>query len=242
MTINLDTLRTKMRTHTGEDEFDIDDPGVDLLLNQSYWELMDKFEFREKERIAESNFVIDQRLYTAPSPFEALQHIAVVEDATAGTNTGEHHKLRRMDLKWYEDNYNEGQGRTGLPTHYARRDNGFFVWRTPDLAYGMIIYYWTTLADLVADIDVPDLPQVWHEIIMYGGVWRRFLELGDMVRHREMRNAQIGLINSTQPVESKEEGDSRFSGVDIPEEMYDRDTLGVSGRHKHFHPHRGHHF
>lgn len=225
MSMNLDTLRTKMRKHTGEDEFDVDDPDVDLLLNQSYWELMDKFPFREKERKSETAFVADQRLYVAPSPFEALQHIAVVQDVNAG-DSGQHTKLRRMDLKWYEDQYATGDGNTGLPTHYARRDNGFYAWPTPDLAYGMVVYYWTTLADLVADIDVPDMPQVWNEIIMYGGAWRRLLELGDMVRSRELRNHQVGLINSTQPVEAKEEGDSRFVGIDLPEEMYDRDTIG----------------
>jgi hypothetical protein len=224
--MNLDTLRAKLRTHTGEDEFDIDDPATDLLLNQSYWELGDKFPFREKERVVESDFVVDQRLYTAPSPFEALQHIAVVHDTGGASDSGQHQKLRRMDLKWYEDQYAAGTGRVGVPEFYARRDNGFYVWPTPDLDYGMVIYYWTTLADLVADIDTPDMPQVWNEIIMYGGVWRRFLELGDVVRSREIRNHQVGLINSTQPVEAKEETDSRFAGVSVPEEMFDRDTMG----------------
>ena len=225
MAMNLDTLRTKMRKHTGEDEFDIDDTDADLILNQSYWELMDKFPFREKERTSETVFVVDQRLYTAPSPFEALQHIAVIENATAGTDSGQHTQLRRMTKASYETRYNEGQGRTGIPEEYFRHENGFFVWPTPDLAYGMVLYYWTTLADLVADIDVPDMPQVWNEIIMFGGVWRRYLELGDMVRSREMRNHQVDLINSTQPVEAKEETDSRFAGIEMPAAMYDRDTM-----------------
>ena len=81
------------------------------------------------------------------------------------------------------------------------------------------VKYWQTLIDLdESNTEVP-LPQAWHEILLYGAVWRLYRRLGSHALGREMRNAQIDLINSTAAVESKEEEDSQMSGVDIPDAL-----------------------
>lgn len=217
MTLNLVTLRDKLRIHTGEDDTDLDDTACDLLLNQSYWEVMDKFNFREKERRASFTLVAGTRDYEAPTPFEALQHIAVVD------LNGQHQYLRRMTPAKYEEEYSddtEGNESTGIPTHYVRRQNRFTLYPTPDEAYGAVIYYWTTLADLEEGVvEEPELPQVWHEILLYGAVYRRLMELGDYTRAKEVRGQQGQLIGTTSAIEEKEETDSRYSGIDLPPEL-----------------------
>jgi len=215
MTLNLDTLRDKLRVHTGEDDTDLTDSDTDLLLNQSYWEVMDKFNFREKERRVTFTLVADARDYNAPSPFEALQNIAVVD------TYGQHNYLKRMTPAKYEEEYTSGDNESkGIPTHYIRRQNKITLFPTPDIAYDAVMYYWTTLSDLEEGVvDEPNMPQVWHEIVLYGAVARRMMELSDFTRAREVRNFQAQLISTTSAVEEKEEADSRYSGVNVPQEL-----------------------
>ena len=49
MGMDLETLRDELREHVGVDSDDLPDPDADLLLNRSFWELMNKFRFRETE-------------------------------------------------------------------------------------------------------------------------------------------------------------------------------------------------
>jgi hypothetical protein len=213
VSLTVANLIDKLRRHTGEDSTDLPDDDATLLLNQSYWELLDKFPFREKEQASTFSYVDGTRLYAAPSPFEAVQHIVVYD-----TDDNKHTRLKRMSLKWYEDEYDSDDEAEGKPEYYARYGSNYYVYPTPDEAYGGVIYYWTTLDDL-SDSQNPEPPQVWHEIIMYGAVWRRFLENADYIRAREIKNHQVMLINSTSPVEAKEEGDSRFAGIELPPEL-----------------------
>jgi hypothetical protein len=48
MSIDLVTMRDELRDHLGQDDVELDDDAADLLLNRAYWELLDKFPFREK--------------------------------------------------------------------------------------------------------------------------------------------------------------------------------------------------
>ena len=52
-----------------------------------------------------------------------------------------------------------------------------------------------------------------------GGHWRGLARLRDFEGAREVKNQQISLINSTVPVESKEEVDSPLAGIEIPSEL-----------------------
>lgn len=208
-------MRNKVRMITGEDDTDLTDVDVDLLLNQAWWEVMDKFPFREKERTKRFDMETDRRDYPVPQPFEAIRNISIItpEDERS-------HVLNRMTPVEYAALYEEGSDTSGIPEKYMRQEDGMIVYPTPDIAYETIIYYWTTLADLEeGTVDSPVVPQVWHEIIYFGGTWRRLLELGDFVRSREIKNHQIALINSTSPIEAKEEGDTHLGGVELPSEL-----------------------
>lgn len=214
MSLDITNLRAKLRRITGEDSTDLSNDDADLLLNQAYWELLDSTPFREKETTSTFSFVDGTRLYQAPSPFEAVQGIAIYD-----TDDNKHSRLDRMSMAWYEERYDSDTDNKGKPEYYARYGSNFYVWPTPDEAYGGVIYYWTTLTDLSDANDTPEIPQAWHEIILYGAGWRRMVELGDFVRMRELMNVQARQENKLQPVEAKEEVDSRYAGVEVPEEL-----------------------
>ncbi len=232
--LSVEQMRNKVRVITGEDSTDLDNTDADVLLNQAWWEIMDKFPFREKERTQRFDMEIGKRDYPCPQPFEAIQNLSIVTP-----EDGAHRRLERMTTTFYEENYKEDTtvstvtDQKGTPERYFRRQDGLVVLPTPDKAYEALIYYWITLADLEkGDVDFPVIPQVWHEIIYLGGTWRRLLELGDFVRSREIKNHQIALINSTSPVEAKEEGDTHLGGVDLPPELTE-DPTGSPYRSRH---------
>ncbi|KKL27584.1 hypothetical protein LCGC14_2383720 [marine sediment metagenome] len=52
MAIDLAVLRTELRVHLGYESDgtdDLSDGDADLLLNRAFWELLNKFNFREEE-------------------------------------------------------------------------------------------------------------------------------------------------------------------------------------------------
>jgi hypothetical protein len=206
MDLSLVNFRTELREHLG---VDTNDPKftttvLNDLLNRSYWEIQDKFPFREKQTSVTFPSVAGERQYQIPGDVDALSQISVLnpDDTT-------HKKLARIDKSEYEDEYNEDINARAMPTNYFREESTIYLYPTPDDVYTFTLKYDKTLADLVNDADAPTIPNIWWEIILYGATWRGYIRRGDMPRKDEFRAIQINLINSTEPKESKEEGDSQ---------------------------------
>ncbi len=221
MGMELETLRDELREHVGVDPDDLGDDAADLILNRSFWELMNKFRFRETECTAESTLAIGDAFLSLPIRphlFEALRKVSYKDPTSL-----EWRVIRRQSIDSLEDNASDDVDDRGPPVWYTRDQNGIRLQSDGgagiDLAYEFRIKYWVTLEDLDdTNTEVP-LPQAWHEILLYGGVWRLYRRLGSHALGREMRNAQIDLINSTAAVEAKEEEDSPLSGVQIPDAL-----------------------
>lgn len=209
MSIDVPTLRDELRDHLGQDEFDLPDDKADLLLNRSYWELIDKFAFREKEVTATFQTVAGTRNYDMPSPFEALRQLSVLDPVSQ-----QHRVLKKMTVLEYENSYNESDDFQDIPARYVREKCFARLYPTPDDTYTITLKYWTTLADL-SDSNDPEIPQSWHEIILYGAIYRGFLRIGDLNRANQFKAHQNALINSSIPVEAKEEFDTHTAGLDV---------------------------
>lgn len=209
MGISTDSLIKGVRKATGQDEDDLPDIDALLYLNQSYWELLDKYPFREKEVRGTWPTVIGTRIYNVPNPFEALRHLAVVNP-----DTMKHEPLRQMGHDEYEQTYVDTVDNRGSPTRYIREGNQMLLWPTPDKVYTIVMRYWTTLEDLSASND-PNMPQNWHELVKFGGIWRVFVDAGDYQRANAMKKLQENLINSTVPVEAKEEEDNSRAHLEV---------------------------
>lgn len=219
MSLNLAEMRASFRKRCGDvDTDDMSNAAVDLLLNQSYWEILDEFHFREKELVSEITFTDGVRLYDAPTPFEAVQKISM---ASPLATDNKHLPLLRMDIDQYEREYDSDDDAEGKPTHYVRYNSQFYLWPTPDATYDGFVYYWTTLADLSDSNDQPGIPQVWHEIILHGGVARGWLDLNDTTKATYYFNLQMLKKSSIKPTAAKEEDDSQLAGIDIPSELFE---------------------
>lgn len=210
MSLDIVKLRKGVRKPTGMEEGDTDliDDEIDDYLNRSFWEIQDKFPFREKEKTIRFATVIGTRSYDMPKPYDALVSLSLMDPYSS-----EFGKLARMSTDEYESVYIEKDYERGAPTHYTRENCFVRLFPTPDKEYTISMKRLITLEDLSNIKTTLDIPRVWHEIVMYGAVWRLFLDFGDISRSNHFKAHQVSLINSTIPTESKEEEDSREAGV-----------------------------
>jgi hypothetical protein len=203
---------TELQVHCG-------DPGgaklsvsvCTLLLNRSYWDIIDKYKFREKETSVVFQTIPGVRRYNMPTPFEALQQLSI-EDL----NSFKHKVLKNITKFEYENRYiNDPAGtQQKKPWAYFREGACAVLFPTPDQAYNITLKYWTVLSDLDL-VGVPPIPQSWHEIILAGAIWRGFWRGGDYERMRASQAAWAEMINSQVTTESKEETDNHTAGVAV---------------------------
>lgn len=219
MGIDLASLRSELRVHLGDlDTDDLSNPDADLLLNRAFWELLNKFPFREKECTVTFTVDEDESFVSLPTLFEAIRKLSIQDN-----DTSEWTPLTRMDIDEHEDTADDNTDSKGEPVRYLRDRNGIRLQSeqggAPDQTYTLRMKYWITLADLDDSNSDVNLPDVWHELLLYGGLWRGFIRLSDLEKAREIRNVQVGLINSTTLVETKEQADSSLAGVELPKEL-----------------------
>ena len=221
MAIDLSVLRTELRIHLGFESDGTDDlsnDDADLLLNRAFWELLNKFNFREEECSVEFTIAEDEDYTSLPVLFESMRSLAILN-----SDTNKWTPLDRIDIQEFERLANDDSSAKGAPEKYFREGVGIRLLSSaggaPDATYTLRIKYRFTLADLASGNATLVIPDVWHELILMGGFWRGLHRIRDYEGAREIRNTQIGMINTTVEVESKEEVDSPLAGIEIPSEL-----------------------
>lgn len=213
MGLSLAQLRTEVREHLGVDSVELIDADVDLLLNRSWWKVADDFDFREKETSRSYNTVAGTSTIASATDTEGLQGVSI-ED----TNSKQHTSLSPMTIGVYETEYADISSTRAKPTHYVRRGSNIILFPTPDAAYEITEYYLKTLADIAST--GPTIPQSWHEIIMYGAVYRGFARIGDYNRSRAARTMQVELMSTQETVDTTEKVDRPTAGLQMIRPRY----------------------
>jgi hypothetical protein len=216
MTLSLQNMRDGVLLATGTDinDWTNGNADLDLYINKSWWDIMDQFDFREKEAlplifqtIAGTNSY-DLIAQTSPIIFEALQRISI-EDP----NDFSHTDLLLLSDFDYENEYIEGSTQQAKPTNYFRRNNKLYLYPTPDQAYNLTFYYAQILGDIASG--GPIIPQAWHEVIEMGAKWRALADLRDMRESAQWKNLQAAQISGRTPVKAKELTDSKMAGIQV---------------------------
>lgn len=216
MSINKVQLRASVRKAVGvpEGDPDLTNDEIDLYLNRSLWYIMDKFEFREKERAGAFETIRGIRNYELPTPVEAMRAFAVVDPLDQQTK-----ELKQMDVEETENRYNEDERFYGKPTHYFLENCYVRLWPTPDKVYKIQFHKWTILDDIGTNgITIPD---VWNDIVLDGGIARAFKDFGDISRSayyfKLVKDACSEMTSRLQ----KEIVDTSYAGVYVPHGRYD---------------------
>lgn len=217
MTLSLQQLRDELRDHIGVDSVEYPDATVDLLLNRAWWEIMAKFKFKESEVRTTWATVVGQADYTYAQVgvvlLEALKTVAI-EDP----NSFLHSDLDYMEPEVYESKFVNRTDAQAKPTNYTRLGTTVTLLPTPDLVYSMRTLAKVTLADIAAG--GVTINQSWHEIILFGGIWRGFAKLGDWNRKQGAQSTQLGLMNSETPTEAKEKENVPLAGLRVLRTRY----------------------
>jgi hypothetical protein len=220
MGLTLANLRAEVLVELGVDATDLDSSGsanLDLLINSSWWEVMDKFNFREKEDDCTFATVAGTRDYNLATKilaadttvFDALKQVSILNP-----DSEQHVRLMEMSIGEYESQYSEDTDTRDIPTHYVRYGGSIRLFPTPDDAYTLTVYYLKVLTDVASG--GPDVPQSWHEIVMYGAVWRGHHRFRDYNSANEARAVQASLIASAMTVPAKEDANKKYIGVELP--------------------------
>lgn len=214
MGLSLAQLESELLAHLGLDVTDFTNglTDVDLLLNRSFWKVCDAFKFREKEQLLVSPTIAGQATYTIatlanPLIFDSVQNVSI-EDLY----TKQHISLDLMEYQIYQDNFINLVALNSKPTNYIRYGNSIIFYPTPDNIYNITYNYWNVIADLSNGLTIP---QSWHEIVLYGALWRGFLRLGDYNRSDAAKDYQDLLIRDTTPIESKELENANKAGLAV---------------------------
>lgn len=212
MGLNIVQLRKAVRKPVGleDDDPELTNDDVDLYLNRSLWELMDKYHFREKERTGIFQTTIGVTNYEMPQPFEALRQLAVVDIVSQ-----QHTPLDLMSAFEYETRFIDGENEYGKPQKYLRENCYAKLWPTPDKVYDIVIRKWATIEDLTETNSTPVIPQVWHELIPFGAVWRVLIDQGDFARAQAMKAFQADGIDTIEPVRVKELESTQLAGLQV---------------------------
>lgn len=211
MTLDLDRMRIRVRKPLGmmdEDDTDLTNDDVDEYLNMSFWEVQDKFPFREKEKTGTFQTQVGVRNYEMPDPFEYLKSLAIVD-----LTSFQHKPLDLITAREYERLYNEQTTAQGKPCKYLREDCYARLWPTPDNIYTIVLRRNIVLADISESNNTLPIPQVWTEIVIYGAIWRAFIDFGDFARANAMKAHQVSLLDTIEPTEIKELGDTAMAGL-----------------------------
>lgn len=220
MGLTLANIRAEVLAELGVDATDLDATGsdnLDLLINQSWWDIMDKFSFREKEDNTTFATVSGTRDYnlatkisTAASVvFEALRGVYI-----KNPDSLEHSRLIEWSIQEYEGNYSEDVDTHDIPTHYVRDGGIIRVYPTPDAAYTLTVYFLKTLGNVAAN--GPDVPQAWHEIIKDGAIWRGHKRFRDLNSAERVRAMQERSIRNALTTPAKEDSFKKEIGVSLP--------------------------
>lgn len=213
MSLSLQNLRDELREHLGVDSTDLDDVAADRLLNRSWWQVADDFDFKEKETSRTYNTVIGTLLYASAADINGLQAVAIEDPYSQ-----QHDLLDPMTLLVYESGFVDNINARGKPRKYVTKGNAIILYPTPDKVYEITEHYWKTLADLV--VGGPTIPQAWHEIILMGAVQRGFIRDGDYSRANGARSLKVELLNTKESRESKEKADRPYAGLKMLRPRY----------------------
>lgn len=216
MTLSLQNLRDGLlkATATELDDWDNGNVDLDLYINKSWWDIMDQFDFREKEGgpivfpTISGIRSYDISSITSPIIFDALQRLSITD-----IDDFSHLDLDLITDFDYENLYIADASLNSKPTNYFRRGSLIYLYPTPDQVYSINLYYLQVLSDL--PVQGPVIPQAWGEIIQYGANYRALYDLRDYESAEKVIALQTKLINGRTPVKVKELSDTKTSGVSV---------------------------
>lgn len=204
--MNLADLHSRLRTSVKNPD-EVDKPRELLVsyINDGYRDVISRYPFHQGRKICTFQTVIGQPKYQMPPDISAI--LSMSNRTTGG-------KIWKSD----DDHVIDRMAGTPFwrPRMYIRYRNYVHLVPTPDAVYTVAVFYKYIPMVLVADTDVPSLPEDWHIGIMLRARWYYFMEAGD-AQQATIADNNFKLWALDKPTEIEEETVDQDQGVGRPE-------------------------
>lgn len=201
--MNLLAMRTALRPKLGNPTVtEVPDATLTAFLNTAYTEITGKYPFNEVRCVKSFDTVAGTSRYDVPTDLAAL--FRIWDD----TNKK---KLGKKGVRFLATARKDVPN--GKSFYYVRTKNWFQLIPTPDAVYSMMIFYLQTVADLVADGDVPVIPGAWHHGIVLKARHLYYDEKGDIGKAIYAKNEWKDWVSDKPSEIDLEKDDLEDSGV-----------------------------
>jgi len=206
---NLGVLKGRLRRQIGNPSTeDVSDGALREHFNVAYRDLVNKYRFHLGRKICRFDTVDGVTRYTLWDDVAAILRVR--------NNTTERKLIKLDHRRRYELTGITGpELQKGAPTHYIRYRDWIEVLPIPDGVYEIEVFFKMQIADLVDDVDVPVIPESWHQGIVRLARMIYYEEEGDEDKAIIANNSFERWV-ARQPIEVDEEKIDFDSGVYVP--------------------------
>lgn len=198
----LTQLQTALRGRVGNPTVtDVPDATLTDLINRAIEEIEDRYRFRKNRKTTSITTVDGQADYNLPAT-----SLVVMSVGDASNNS----HLEQKDDAWYLANrgqyYNtSGVAQKGKPLYYVPYGDYIMLLPVPDAStYSIRVAYRAQYTALVAGIDSPEIPSVWHEGVLKLARAKFYDDRQDTAKYQQYYNDWKMWVEE-KPVEVDEE-------------------------------------
>lgn len=180
-------------------------------LNDALKRVYRKLDFPENQTEAAVPFVAGTREYSLPADFIRLSRSddeGSLRIELAGAADLPVHEVPLVEINARDETA------TGRPLLFALKASTFVVWPAPDATYTGRLPYWAGAAEMVADTDVPNIPDEYCELLVAYALSLAYGKEDDdaMARQHGERWSQ-GLLEMGGEVQFRSEGPKQVAGM-----------------------------
>lgn len=212
MATTLQQFRDDLRDHCGIST-EWDDPTTDRLLNKSFWEVQDLYDFREEEATVDINTIVGTSSYALQADQDSIQNVRILDN-----NSNEFSPLKYKEDEEFTAYLSNREDSQAKPEFYTRRGGNIILDSTPNDVYTIRVHYKKSLGDILSN--GTGIPQAWDEVVLWGAIWRGYARLGDYNRKQQAKATQAELVQPKKSTKVKELEDTRMAGVSVPRRPY----------------------
>lgn len=209
MSYNLASIRSRVLVDKLDDE-DFDVNVLTNFINDAQRDIFSEYELPFTEKIFTGDLPEGAHMFQFPSDVSQIQSIQITDSAGRSVDI----KDKFMSFREFNKFYANPVANQGGPIRYWSLYGGNMIVSRPiDTNYNMTIYYNRVPTILADDLDVPEVPEEFEELLVLGAYYRVQMREGDSdealltrseyQRKMEQMVARYGFRMSAGPIRMK---------------------------------------
>ena len=161
-------------------------------------------------RCVQTTLVFNQRDYALPEDFKKVMRLEVVISGTAPNEA----TATLLPITTNQRDIIVASG-NGVPNFYNILRNSLVIWPAPQINYVMKMIYTRSIAEMTSDLNVPDVPNDYQELVALYAARDGFIKDG---RASELLEKKIAIFEKDMDTDAQERNQ------DVPRQVVDTGT------------------